>query len=129
MLEKILYSTPQLFYVFSFTLPHHKNIPTLSHQIRYILGISPNVLVEFGIPELFIRSRSRTSWTAVLMPEAAMNEDSLLSISKYYIRCSGKPTYMKPISVTQTMHQAANLHLGFRVPTLDSAHYSASNYA
>jgi hypothetical protein len=59
---------------------------------------------------------------AVLMPEAAMNEDDLLGGREHNVRATGKAPSVQPETVSKTVRQGTNDQFGFGVPAPDSPH-------
>lgn len=63
------------------------------------------------------------------VPKASMNLDDLVALGKYEIGCSGKISAMKSKSCTERMRDAADHHLGPRVPIPDFAHVRAALFS
>ena len=62
----------------------------------------------------------------MLMPEAAMNEDSFLQSREDDVWVSGQALAMKTVAITQAVQKAPNLEFGTHIFAPDAPHVVAA---
>jgi len=72
--------------------PDYKNFPAFSAQLAEISFISGSIALAFCFPELFVGFRYDAAvFTAVHVPEAAVNKDNLIMINRSSLRFINDP--------------------------------------
>jgi len=90
------------------------------------MPVAPDVPGPFCLPELLSGLRGASIATAMRMPEAAVNEDDLLSARQYDVRRSREIATMESKAISGSKQHLANRNLGFRILAADLAHQRAS---
>jgi hypothetical protein len=125
-IQKLRDSVPKNRLFPDLALPNNHHAPVAPAKRPLDLYVSRPVLREFWLPKRALRSRLPVLPTAVLVPEAPMHEDYLLSGAKHKIRITRQFTRVEAIAVTHAMDKQPNNHLRLGIDISDTRHPFAS---
>lgn len=92
-------------------------------QLTTAPSVSFSVLLELRSPELLTRAGHDFTVAAIVpMPEAAVNEDNLLTGRENEVGTSGKRPHVKPITIAEGMDAFTHHHFRFRVLAPNAGH-------
>ncbi len=109
--------------IFDIAFPYDEYNPSLITEPGLILRISRNVPVEFRIPVFPVGRRSFLPGATVLMLEATVNEYSQPMLGKRQIGFAGEFFDVQTVTMTGSLHFAADDHFRFGVSASNAGHY------
>lgn len=109
------------------TLPYIQNSPALCQQLASDPPVSGNVTCNLFPPELLAGGRPTEQSAVVAMPEATVNKDDGPPPREHEVGFAGESLYVKPVSISQRVKPAPDLHLWFGVGRPDASHDTAAD--
>jgi hypothetical protein len=107
-------------------LPNNHYPPSQLSKSASNFCVSFLILREFWFPKLALCTRLSILVAAVLVPEAPVYKDYLLSGAKSKIRITRQVPRVEAVAVTHAVNESTNDHLWFRVSVADARHSLAS---
>jgi hypothetical protein len=109
--------------VFELAFPEDKYLPISHPKVFYVLPISLNVLLSFGVPVAgVVRGGDTPVAAAMLMPKATMDKDYLSARNKNEVGLAGKIGDVERVAVAHGMGQLSYEHLRCRIFAANGAH-------
>jgi len=124
--QKFLDSASENRFLPDFTFPDNHGTPAEFAKLPPGICVSRPVPREFWFPKRALRSRLPILSAAVLVPEAPVDEDYLLSRPKDKIGITRQVTGMETISVAHAMDQPPDCHFRFGISISDTGHAFAT---
>jgi hypothetical protein len=113
--------------VFELAFPEDKYLPISHPKVFYVLPISLNVLLSFGVPVAgVVRGGDTPVAAAMLMPKATMDKDYLSARNKNEVGLAGKIGDVERVAVAHGMGQLSYEHLRCRIFAANGAHTGAA---
>lgn len=108
------------------TFPYDDHSPAPGLQFAFDLLVPRDIAFKLVLPELWAGLRCVTEPAIMPMPEAAMDENSNSSRTKYNIRASTKIATVEPKAISHPMKEAPHSYFRSRVSPTNSGHKGAT---